>query len=137
MLENDLTVGEAEDASESCNKLYRQNRQFHVRKNSRENNLEDVFNRALDSTDPIVSSFSQRKRQNTRMRKAIPKEVLNLLKPPDTEHFLGESDDTDVTEAELDVVDELPEGIAESLDEFDLPEDPYYYELDEEDTDND
>lgn len=84
LLANDLTVGVlAEDAAESCNKLYRQNRQFHARKNSRQNNLEDVFNRALDSSDPLVASFGLRKRQNARRRKNIPKEVLDLLKTPD------------------------------------------------------
>ena len=45
-----------EEGAESCNKYYRQNRRYHSRKCSRKSNLLDVFNRALDSSDPIVSS---------------------------------------------------------------------------------
>ena len=44
----------AEDASESRNKLYKRDREMHARKNSRVNTLTDVFNRALDTTDPII-----------------------------------------------------------------------------------
>ena len=45
-----------EEGAESCYKYYRQNRRYHSRKCSRKSNLLDVFNRALDSSDPIVSS---------------------------------------------------------------------------------
>ena len=45
-----------EEVAESCNKYYRQNRRYHSGKCSRKSNFLDVFNRALDSSDPIVSS---------------------------------------------------------------------------------
>lgn len=144
MLANDLTLGTlAEDASESCNKLYRENRQFHARKNSRKNNLEDVFNRALDSSDPLVASFGMRKRQNNRIRKNIPKEVLNLLKTPDEPvsmelelEEIEEGDQNDITEAYT-TEDGLLKEFAGTLDELNLPEDPYYEELDDSDEESD
>lgn len=140
MLANVLPVGVlAEDASESCNKLYRQNREFHARKNSRQNNLEDVFNRALDSSDPIVASFGLQKRQNSRVRKNIPAEVLSLLKTPDDpvrkEQELEEIEEEDMTEADVTTMD-LLEELAETLDGINLPEDPYYEECDDEEYDD-
>lgn len=53
MLTNDFPIRVlAEDAAVSCNKYYRHNRQFHASKNSRQNNLMELINRALDSSDP-------------------------------------------------------------------------------------
>lgn len=135
LLANDLTVGVlAEDASESCNKLYRHNRQFHARKNSRKNNLEDVFNRSLDSSDPIVASFGLQKRQNSRIRKNLPPEVLNLLKAPEEpatiEQELEDTEEEDTREADM-MMDGLLEEFAETLDELNLPEDPYYEDHDD------
>lgn len=135
MLANDLAVGLlAEDASESCNKLYRHNRQFHARKNSRQNNLEDVFNRALDSSDPIVASFGLRKRQNDRTRKMIPREVLNLLEAPKEPAAMlpeDETEDLDATRTEAELVNELLEDFNRNLDDLSLPKDPYYEEYDD------
>jgi len=39
-----------EDAAESKNKFYKHDREFHARKNSRKNNLEDIFHRATDTS---------------------------------------------------------------------------------------
>ena len=69
----------AEDSAESHNKLYTQERQFHGRKSSREANLTDVFNRAMDSSDPIISSVSLVRRQAKRRRKSLPPAVVNLI----------------------------------------------------------
>lgn len=125
MLANDLPLGVlAEDASESCNKLYRHNRQFHARKRSRQLNLTDVFNRALDSSDPIVATFGQQKRQNARRRKCLPTEVLQLLKMPESQP--AEPDET-LVEAEMELNDVLLD-VSEGLNELCLPEDPYYAE---------
>lgn len=122
MLANNLPVGMlAEDSAEHCNKLYRHNRQFHARKQSRQFNLTDVFNRAMDSSDPMVASFNQQKRLNSRNRKPIPSEVLELLKVPAYEsHVYDESDDEceqAMSFAEL-----------EHSDNVCLPEDTYYAE---------
>lgn len=125
MLANDLPLGIlAEDAAESCNKLYRHNRQFHARKHNRISNLTDVFNRALDSSDPIVASFGQQKRQNSRHRKCIPVDVLRMLKAPEVQ--ASEMDKiSEEIEVDLDVV--LRE-VSESLEGLCLPEDPFYNE---------
>jgi hypothetical protein len=48
----------SEQAGESRNKLYRQYRERHARKTSRKANLVDVFNRSMDSSDPILSQYS-------------------------------------------------------------------------------
>ncbi|XP_037051794.1 uncharacterized protein LOC119085483 [Bradysia coprophila] len=137
MLANDLTVGVlAEDASESCNKLYRHNRLFHARKNSRKNNLEDVFNRALDSSDPIVASFGLQNRQKSRFRKNIPHDVLSLLQAPDEPasrcYEEGDTEDLDATEMDINE-DGLTEDFTETLDRLHLEEDHHYEECDDDD----
>jgi len=53
-----------EDAAESRHKVYKSDRLQHARKSSRINNLSDVFNRALDTSDPLLSSISLTKRKN-------------------------------------------------------------------------
>lgn len=68
----------AEEASESKNKDYRMYRQYHSRKNSRMNNLEDL-NRTMDSTDPIASTMSIESRLRNEKHLNIPKAVQNLL----------------------------------------------------------
>ncbi len=146
LLANDLPLGVlAEDAAESCNKLYRHNRQFHARNASRQKNLMDVFNRALDTTDPIISSFSLQKRLNSRRRQCLPTDVLQLLKGADA---TGRSEVSEVDETllanENDDDDEILDEIFESLDELNLPETPLndddcdyndeeYYEDDDDD----
>lgn len=45
-----------ESASEARNKFYKKDRIEHARKDSREHNISDVFNRAMDSSDPFLSS---------------------------------------------------------------------------------
>jgi len=135
MLANHLPVGVlAEDAAESSNKLYRHNRQFHARKNSRENNLTDVFNRALDSSDPIVASCGLEKRQKLRHRKCLPAEVLALLKTPDTPATSDQNETlSEETEEDFYGFDDLLSEITENLDELNLPEDPFYSDSDDSD----
>lgn len=47
-----------ENGSEARNKHYKNNRKSHARKNSRLNNMADVFYRVMDSSDPYISSLS-------------------------------------------------------------------------------
>lgn len=47
-----------EEASECRNKYYRRDREIHARKTTREDNLYDVFIRAMNSSDPLISSIS-------------------------------------------------------------------------------
>lgn len=148
LLANDLPLGVlAEDASESCNKLYRHNRQFHARKGNRKQNLMDVFNRALDSSDPIVSSFTLQRRLNSRNRKPIPTEVLQLLKAPDIPVVAAAASEVDETlsldeieENNDDFLDEnnddfLDNEMLDGLDGLCLPAE-YFYD-DEDDVEND
>ena len=67
-----------EEGAESCNKYYRQNRRYHSRKCSRKSNLLDVFNRALDSSDPIVSSAKLDVRMK-RIKHQVSEAVKNFL----------------------------------------------------------
>ena len=60
------------EGSEARNKLYKHDRQFHARKTSRENNMEDIFNRAMDTSDPIISNISLQKRINRQRRLQLP-----------------------------------------------------------------
>lgn len=46
----------SEQGAEARNKYYRNDRLRHSRKNSRIANMEDVFFRAMDSSDPLVNS---------------------------------------------------------------------------------
>ena len=68
----------SEEGAESCNKYYRQNRRYHSRKCSRKSNLLDVFNRALDSSDPIVSSAKLDVRMK-RIKHQVSEAVKNFL----------------------------------------------------------
>lgn len=68
-----------EEASESRNKDYKNFRLNHSRHFSRKTNLEDLFYRVMDSSDPIVSSMSMISRIRKRKRLPLPTEVTQLL----------------------------------------------------------
>ncbi|XP_043867476.1 uncharacterized protein LOC122757883 [Drosophila mojavensis] len=68
-----------ENASEARNKIYKNDRKSHARKSSRLENISDVFNRALDSSDPLISSLSLKERARRNRRKNLPSEVVELL----------------------------------------------------------
>lgn len=95
-----------EEASESRNKDYRVYRRYHGRKNSQLNNLEDLFNRAMDSTDPIASTMSIGSR--LRMKKH-----LTLLKA--VRKLLSVSEVTNVSQIDLELESDTEE---ESPDEY-------------------
>ena len=84
ILENSVLLGGyfGEEASEARNKFYKKDREFHARKNSRINNLEDVFNRAMDTSDPVISSISLQYRLKRRHKLTLPSEVIAMLSPP-------------------------------------------------------
>lgn len=48
----------SEEGAESKNKVYKRDRQFHARKSSRENNVTDMFNRAMDTSDPVIANIA-------------------------------------------------------------------------------
>ena len=70
------------EASEARNKFYKRNREFHARNNSYINNLEDIFNRAMYISDPVISSISLQYRLKGRHKLTLPLEVIAMLSLP-------------------------------------------------------
>jgi hypothetical protein len=69
----------SEEAAEAKNKICRRDRLDHALKNSRKNNLEDVFYRSMDSSDPFLSSLRIAARVKCHKKKSLPLEVTKLL----------------------------------------------------------
>ena len=82
----------AEDASESRNKLYKKDREMHARKDSRTHNLTDIINRALDTSDPIISSASLQTRMKKKHSKMFPSEVLEMLLTPEPNQLISNNE---------------------------------------------
>ena len=74
----------SEEALESRNKDFKKYREHFTRKCSRQKTNEDLINRLLVSSDPIISSSRKAK---PKYSKALPAQVLQLLKPPDPLQF--------------------------------------------------
>ncbi len=74
----------AEDAAESMHKCYRNTSLHHARQNSRENRLKDVFNRAVDKSDPLISLVYLDKRRKAQSEE-LPDEFLSLFDVSDTD----------------------------------------------------
>lgn len=66
----------AEDAA--MHKFYRKNSISHARQNSKANRLLDVFNRAVDLSDPLVSTIYLEKRVKS-IKVDLPSEFISLL----------------------------------------------------------
>lgn len=71
-----------ENASEARNKFYKRDRRIHARHNSRANNMLDVFQRSIDSSDPLISSIHIKKRVDRQKKRTLPREVIDLLEAP-------------------------------------------------------
>eukprot|EP00697_Spironema_sp_BW2_P000232 gnl/Spiro4/10310_TR5495_c0_g1_i1.p1 gnl/Spiro4/10310_TR5495_c0_g1~~gnl/Spiro4/10310_TR5495_c0_g1_i1.p1 ORF type:complete len:441 (+),score=60.59 gnl/Spiro4/10310_TR5495_c0_g1_i1:159-1481(+) len=73
----------SEEGSEAANKLYRQAREHHTRKNKRENTMLDVMHARLVGSDPVISTIRCRKeeKRRTARRRVEPlsQEVRSLL----------------------------------------------------------
>jgi hypothetical protein len=99
----------SEQAGESRNKLWRSDREFHARKTSRQANLLDIFNRAMDSSDPIISNYSFVSRREMRKKLQLPAEAIELLLVPEIPEPIaprqlefGDEGDDDEVENEYD-----------------------------------
>ncbi len=68
-----------EEGPESCNKLYKYYRDKHARKTSWQANLIDVFNRRIDSSDPVIASTNLRYQKQKRTEKDLPEIVKQVL----------------------------------------------------------
>lgn len=114
-----------EEASEARNKNYKNFRLHHSRKSSRSANLEDLFCRALDSSDPIISSISQQTRLQSRAKLPLPEEVRNLLDVPPLSDIIwnaeaGEEDDTDDDLCKNNNIFEYMSSVNDQLDQIEL-----------------
>lgn len=99
-----LPIGQlSEEAQESCNKYIKKSRQDYARKCSRLSNMEDVLNRLLIMSDPLICSF--RKLPKKKLR-CLSSEAIALLKEPfvpqtnseetcNEEDYLSESENED------------------------------------------
>lgn len=96
----------AEEASEARNKHYKNYREFHSRGHSRKATMEDMYLRAMDTSDPKISTESLRARINKNKKLPLPSAVLNVLAIPETDKQNklledGEENDDDEDESEL------------------------------------
>lgn len=81
-----LPVGTlGEEASEARNKDYKSFRQSHARKHNRQANLEDVFLRAMDTSDVVISSIHLDKRIKQKNYFTFPSNVVELFEIPQEE----------------------------------------------------
>lgn len=88
-----LPIGQlSEEAAEARNKHFRLYRENYARKFSRENCNFDVYNRLLLSSDPLLSSMRQIKK-NIKARSFCP-EAINMLLPaePNTQSDISDSE---------------------------------------------
>lgn len=70
----------SEQAGESRNKFWRYDREHHSRKDSRMHTIQDLFHRALESSDPVVSNIRLKQRQSNLKRLPLPAAVRDMLK---------------------------------------------------------
>ena len=69
----------SEDAAESMHKLNRDNSLDHARLDSREHNLVDVFNRAVYTSDPILSLIFIDQRIKRQIHEALPEDFIRTF----------------------------------------------------------
>lgn len=93
-----LPIGQmSEEAQEARNKHFKEYRESHSRKISREATNVDVMHRLLETSDPVISSLRKQLQMKPR-RKNLPREVTDLLCSETHPHFgytLHESDDSE------------------------------------------
>ena len=95
-----------EEAAEARNKHYKSYRLNHSRKCSHSATLEDVFNRAMDTSDPVMSTVSLQTKMQKCDKLLLPLEVQSLLAQdtiPHNPHSLhvDEHEDFDINESSL------------------------------------
>ena len=67
-----------EEASESRNKIYKEDRLHLARKHRRVKNFAEVYNRAMDTLDAILSSTNLQKRVRKHTGFALPIAIIKL-----------------------------------------------------------
>ncbi|GBO43412.1 hypothetical protein AVEN_265601-1 [Araneus ventricosus] len=97
-----LPIGQlSEEAAEACNKHFRSFRQNLARKFSRLSCYEDVLNRLLLSSDPVLTGMRPTIRK---MSKSFLKETLEMLLPMKFSEVLDE-EDSDLEKTDNDITD--------------------------------
>lgn len=73
----------AENASEARNKFYKKDRSGHARQDVIALNILDMYHRAMDSSDPYISSKCLTERTNKSKKLPFSQEVIGLFKMPE------------------------------------------------------
>lgn len=85
----------SEEALESRNKDARNFRQHHTRKTSRQHTMQDLINALLISSDPFISTLSQKTSSLSSKNVLLDKDVINLLLDFEQQHQLSDSNSSD------------------------------------------
>jgi hypothetical protein len=93
--------------SKANNKEMRRFKQHNARQNGPKNNLSDIFNRLMDTSDPVILGCAAPKLLSNRRNEPLPREVLDVLANPE-EEIVASQDDMDM-EVEVEVEDEEEE----------------------------
>lgn len=88
----------SEEALESRNKDFRNIRENHTRKFSREKTMYDLFHYLLLSSDPLVSSLSTKASLHNRSAEPLSKEVISLLSDASAAVISDIQDDSESSE---------------------------------------
>lgn len=107
----------SEEAAEARNKYYKSDRINHARKNSRENNMSDLFTRQLISSDPIISAHDIERRLKSLKKKILPGEVRELLADDVNDANNNHDNSIIVQDLELEIFPLLDEFVLESAPE--------------------
>lgn len=76
-----LPIGQmSEESQEARNKHFKEYREFHSRKISRDATNIDIMHRLLETSDPVISSIRYHLQMKPK-RRSLPQEVLDLLRP--------------------------------------------------------
>lgn len=89
----------SEQASEARNRHYRNYRQFFARKRSYEANLRDVFNRLMESSDPVITLLTSHLYSSKKKHEPLPAEAETLLLASESNEE-GEETNTDDSDDE-------------------------------------
>lgn len=98
-----------EEGSESRNKDYKRIRLHHTRKFNRKVTMEDMFFRLIDMSDPIIVNLYSETALKRKVRKPLPKDVLNFLLVPQTNmkdsttFDVDDEQDSDMDDAEMEL----------------------------------
>ena len=74
-----------EEASEANNKVLRSFRMHHSRRTSWRDGVQDLFNRLMDVSDPVIQENVRRSSLRSSARRPLSRQILDLLKAPEVD----------------------------------------------------